>query len=242
MPAQFGFSYADQVSQPSNALRFSVTPDYATLPSGVYFDGDFTIESWVYPTTFSNWSRIIDFGNGAGSNCVLLAYTYGTSGKPALYVEGVQFYVPDSIPLNQWTHIVATLNGATATIYINGVAKSTRTVPTPVNIVRTNNYIGRSNWGTGDPDASAVFDDLRIWSVARSASEIQSQMNTELNGSETGLEVYFTFNQGIACGDNSSITTIQDQAASGGYTNATLYSFEMNNGCDSNLTTGNPQL
>lgn len=37
-------------SDPLNALRFSGTSDYATLTSGVYFNGNFTIECWVYPT------------------------------------------------------------------------------------------------------------------------------------------------------------------------------------------------
>ena len=96
-------------------------------------------------------------------------------------------------------------------------------------MTRTKNYIGRSNWGTGDPDANAIYDDLRIWSVARSASEIQSNMNYELSGNETGLHVYFPFNQGVACGDNTSITEIQDMAASGGVSNAILYNFELNN-------------
>ena len=235
-----GKSSLSSVTQ--NALRFSGTPDYATLPSGVYFNGNFTIECWVYPTAFTSWSRIIDFGNGAGNNNVLLSYTYGTSGKPAFYVGGSQFAATSAIPLNQWTHIAATLNGTTATIYINGSAAGTGNFPIPADVVRTKNYIGRSNWGTGDPDASAVFDDLRIWNVARSASEIQSKMYTELYGDELGLQVYFPFNEGIACGDNTTVTTIQDMAASGGYSNATLYDFEMNNGCESNFTNGNPQL
>lgn len=244
MPSLGGFSHAPTATtnQPSNALRFSGTPDYAKLPDGVYFNGDFTIECWVYPTAFTNWSRIIDFGNGAGGNNVLLSYTHGSTGTPALYVEGIQFYAANSIPLNHWTHIAATLNGNAATIYINGEVSQSSSLPRPTNTLRTRNYIGRSNWGTGDPDASAIFDDLRIWSVARSASEIQSKMNTELNGTETGLEVYFTFNQGTACGDNTTITTINDIAPSGGFTDATLYYFDMYNGCASNLTYGNPQL
>ena len=40
---------------------------------------------------------------------------------------------------------------------------------------------------------------------------------------------------GVDCGDNSSITEIQDMAASGGYTHAILYNFELNNGCESNF-------
>jgi hypothetical protein len=227
---------------PLNALRFSGTSDYATLSSGVYFNGDFTIECWVYPTAYSRWSRVIDFGNGANNNNVLLTIANGNSQRPVIYVAGSEITAQDPIPLNQWTHIAATLNGTSGIIYINGVASASGSLPVPANVVRNNSYIGRSNWGTGDADPSAIYDDLRIWSVARSASEIQSKMYTELIGSESGLEVYFTFNQGTVCGDNTSITEIQDRASSGGLTNATLHDFDLNNGCESNFTTGNPQL
>jgi len=128
-----------------NALDFDGTDDYVSLPPAVYFSGDFTIECWVYPKSFANWARIIDFGNGAGSDNVLLAYTYGNSGAPGFYVEGSQFQATQTLPLNQWSHIAATLNGNTATIYINGVAAGTSTFSTPVNIVRNYCYIGKSN-------------------------------------------------------------------------------------------------
>jgi hypothetical protein len=237
--AQYGFYNPSTAPQFSNALRFSGTPDYATLPSGVYFSGNFTIECWVYPTDFTNWGRIIDFGNGPAAQNVLLGYTVNSTGRPGIYVQGGLVTASTAIPLNQWTHVAATLNGTTATMYIDGVVSGTGTIPVPYNTVRSNNYIGRSSWGpSSDPDASAIFDDLRIWSVARSTSEIQSMMNYGLTGNETGLEVYFPFNEGVACGDNSSITSIQDLAPSGGQTNATLHDFEMNNGCESNISTG----
>lgn len=226
----------------SNALSFNGTPDYLTLPSDVYFNGDFTIECWVYPTAFTNWSRIIDFGNGAGNNNVLLGYTVGTSGSPGLYIGGTQIQATSSIPLNQWSHIAATLVGTTGTIYINGVAAGTGNFPVPANVTRNLNFVGRSNWGTGDPDASAIFDDLRIWNVARSASEIQAKMYTELYGSEAGLLVYLPFNDGVACGDNTAITTTLDKADAGGNSNATLHSFDLNGSCLSNFTNGNPQV
>ena len=166
----------------TNALDFDGVDDYISLPPAVYFNGDFTIECWVYPKSFANWARIIDFGNGAGSNNVLLAYTYGTSGAPGFYVEGSQFQATQTLPLNQWSHIAATLSGTTATIYINGVAAGTATFPAPVNITRNNCYIGKSNWG--DPYANAVFDELRIWNTAKTQAEIQASMNTELAGNE----------------------------------------------------------
>ena len=43
---------------------------------------------------------------------------------------------------------------------------------------------------------------------------------------------------GVDCGDNSSITEIQDMAASGGVSNAILYNFELNNGFESNFKVG----
>lgn len=132
---------------PNLALDFNGTPNYATLPPDVYFNGNFTIECWVYPKAFTNWSRIIDFGNGAASNNVLLAYTYQNSGRPGLYIQGTQIQSTATLPLNQWSHIAATFNSGTGTIYVNGLPAGSGTFPTPVNIVRNLNYIGRSNWG-----------------------------------------------------------------------------------------------
>src|SRR5665647_3266585 len=162
----------------TNALDFDGTDDYVSVPAGVYFSGDFTIECWVYPKSFANWARIIDFGNGAGSNNVVLGYTYGTSAAPSFYVGGAQFAASQTLALNQWSHIAATLSGTTATIYINGVSAGTATFPSPANITRNNCYIGKSNWG--DPYANAVFDELRIWNTAKTQAEIQTSMSNEL--------------------------------------------------------------
>jgi hypothetical protein len=218
-----------------NALDFDGTDDYVALPAGVYFTGDFTIECWVYPRSFANWARIIDFGNGAGSNNVLLSYTYGTSGAPGFYVEGSQFQASQTLPLNQWSHIAATLSGTTATIYINGVAAGSSTVPVPVNITRNNCYIGKSNWG--DPYADASFDELRIWNTAKTPAEIQSSMYTELAGNDAGLVAYYDFNQGIPGGLNSGVTSLTDKTSNA--RNGTLNNFALN-GTSSNWVAGAP--
>lgn len=220
-----------------NALDFDGADDYVSLPSGIYFNGNFTIECWVYPKSFGNWARVIDFGNGAGSNNVLFAYTYGTSGAPGFYVEGAQFIATQTLVLNQWSHIAATLSGTTATIYINGVAAGTANFSTPpVNITRNNCYIGKSNWG-GDPNAHGVFDELRIWNTARTQVEIQNNMNTALAGNEAGLIVYYTFNQGIAGGTNTGITILTDKTSNA--TSGTLNNFTLS-GASSNWVSGMP--
>jgi hypothetical protein len=45
----------------NRALALNVGNDYVQMPSDVYFNGDFTIECRVYPRSFNDWSRIIDF-------------------------------------------------------------------------------------------------------------------------------------------------------------------------------------
>jgi hypothetical protein len=59
-------------------------------------------------------------------------------------------------------------------------------------------------------------------------------MNTEIPAGTTGLTAYYKFNQGIADGNNTSITTLTDHAASN---NGTLINFART-GTTSNFKTG----
>ena len=54
---------------------------YIQIPSGVYFNGDYTVTAWVYIRSFNAWSRIIEVGNGLGSDNVLFALSKSTSGR-----------------------------------------------------------------------------------------------------------------------------------------------------------------
>jgi hypothetical protein len=221
-----------------NALNFSSSlENYASLPPATYFSGDFTIECWVYPTDHTNWSRVIDFGNGTSDN-VLFATSVSTSGKPGLHISGSELEANEQISLNQWSHLAVTLSGTTATIYINGIASGTANFPIPANVIRNDNYIGRSNWGWGDPAPDASLDDLRIWNVAKTPSQIQAAMNNELLGNETGLIAYFKFNEGVSCAVNTAITTLANSASSGSIYNSTLHGFTLNGSCTSNFVKG----
>lgn len=81
------------------------------------------------------------------------------------------------------------------------------------------------------------IDELRVWNVARSTAEIQGVMNTELNGDESGLVAYYTFNQGVAGGDNTGMANLTD--ASSNVNNGTLKNFTLN-GAASNWVDGAP--
>jgi Concanavalin A-like lectin/glucanases superfamily/Ig-like domain CHU_C associated/Lectin C-type domain/Secretion system C-terminal sorting domain len=169
---------ADRFGNPNSALSFDGVNDYIDLPDATYFNGsEFTISCWFYARSYNNWSRIIDFSNGAPSDNILLGLTNGTSGRQALVVNvgtanGPTVTVPSSPAINRWQHITATWSNGTAILYLNGVQVASGAVSTPANVVRTINYIGRSPW-VADAYANAVYDDLRIYNRALTSGEVQ---------------------------------------------------------------------
>jgi hypothetical protein len=156
--------------------------NYAQAKNGVYFNGSsFTIQSWVYPIALNNWNRIIDFGNGAGQNNILLSNTYGMSGAPGLYIEGGQFQANTVLTLNAWHFVCATFDLTTriATIYVDGQPSGTRTMSPPVNVTRTKCYIGKSNWGNPpDPNFNGGIGSVQIYNGYLTAAEILSNYNS----------------------------------------------------------------
>ena len=187
----------------------------------------------------------MDFGTGQASNNVLLTYS---NGQPIFQVYNgatMLFSITSFIPIavNQWWHIAATINGNVATLYINGLIVGTTTFSGTIpNITATNCYIGRSNWAI-DPYSNAILDEFRIWNVARSQAQIQDNANISIPSGTAGLVLYYPFNQGVAFGTNTSVTTATDASSSN--ITATLNNFKLDgvnltlDGLTSNWVWGN---
>ncbi|MEK7953908.1 LamG-like jellyroll fold domain-containing protein [Luteolibacter soli] len=198
------------------ALDLDGTNQYATvpLPAGSAVGSPLTVEAWVYVRSYANWSRLIDFGNGAGSNNIACALSSGTSGQPALYFfnesGGITGSVtsPTALPLNTWTHLAFTHDGTTGSILINGKVAISGPMPATTGTLRTDNFIGRSNFGIDDY-ANAIIDEFRIWSVARSPAQILASQGAPLVGDEAGLLLYYKF-------DNASGTVATNSATATG--------------------------
>ena len=71
---------------PGLALSLNGTNQYISFPTETYFDGDFTIEAWVYVRSFKSDSRVLDFVRDNGNDNVALALSSGTTGRPSLIV------------------------------------------------------------------------------------------------------------------------------------------------------------
>jgi hypothetical protein len=189
-----------------NALDFDGSNDYIDLPDNVWFHNDFTVETWIYYRSYVMWDRLIDVGNGPASNNILISPSAGDqyitfqiyNGTTATEVKS-----SEKIPLNQWVHVAATATGTVGKLYINGRLVGTNSSFNQAsNVIRNNAYIGKSNWSE-NPYANMILDEFRIWNVGRTESEIRQSMCQKLSGNETGLVLYFNF-------DNTSGTTAYD--------------------------------
>ena len=171
---------SDRFECPMSALNLN--GGYTYVQEGFYFDStEFTISVWVYPQSVGLNARVIDFGNGASSDNIILTQADGFNLFPLLYIFSGSTNMGSvisktSLALSQWQFLVATFDGTLASIYIDGVlqGQSSLTYTLP-KLIRSNNFIGKSNWNDGY--SSSHLDDLRFYNKCLNQLEIIDLMN-----------------------------------------------------------------
>ncbi|MBU0486318.1 MAG: fibronectin type III domain-containing protein [Bacteroidetes bacterium] len=195
---------------PGFALDFDGSNDHVLIPHSAEnnITGSITLEAWVYiPADFTGYQGIIDKS---------ATTSYGLQLGSIFDQNAVGFYLGSSTPRlqttanalhsGQWQHVAATFNDATDElyIYVNG------------EVVESGSFAGTWAGNTSDISIGAVnqgganffegrIDEVRIWNIARSQSEIRSTMNDTIPASSVGLVSYYRF-------DHLSGTTLEDLA------------------------------
>ena len=121
--------------------------------------GDFTLEAWIYVTSFSGNNTIFDKRTTTGSAAPWVWYT-DTAGKLNFYT-GTNYITTSSFSLNTWTHVVTSRVSGTLYQFINGVSAMTSTSVTANIDTSGTLLIGTSNDGA-PVYAKGYISDLRI--------------------------------------------------------------------------------
>ena len=141
---------------------FDGTGDYLTVPytTALQFPGDFTVETWVYPTArLQLYPCIFSNYNFYGVNGGLSIFAGHNSANTAKYQVAFNGSFPviestSNIIYNSWSHIALVRSGSTITLYVNGVANGTATSSATVTGTANNWWIGTS----GDVVSQAAFN------------------------------------------------------------------------------------
>jgi hypothetical protein len=163
----------------------SATPGYANITdtTAADFSGGLTISAWVYPITYSNWGRFVEFGNGPEKANMLFGLagsqndgTIRYSNRGAAGGTGIELWSSaGAVPLGTWTHIAVTVTtGGDVTLYANGavVGRGTSSIGIPA-VTRTINYIGKPSWTVDDPFQGSMSE-VAIWGKPLTATQIAS--------------------------------------------------------------------
>ena len=160
-----------------NALSFNGAGARVTVPDSPSLDltTAMTLEAWVFPTLGGGWRDVIY----KGPDDIYFLESSSDSGRPA---TGGTFSPPivgtAALPLNAWSHLAATLDAGTLRLFVNGVQVASRAVFVPIATSTGALTIG------GDALYGQHFagriDEVRIYSTALSASQIQADMTTPI--------------------------------------------------------------
>lgn len=173
---------ATHSSQYGGSITFDGTDDYVSLPAGFSnFPTGLTIMAFANLGNPSTWERIIDFGNGPGSDNILLARNSTSNTLVFEIYNGAvslgKCEVIDGILNNTTACYAATIDGTNCVLYRNGEVLLSFDYPhLPNNITRNNCYIGKSNFA--DAHFETSMEAVMLYDRALTASEIKENYNS----------------------------------------------------------------
>jgi uncharacterized membrane protein len=186
---------------PSNrALGFM--QDYVRVADHADLDlrDTWTLEAWVYPRTAGSGTDEDVISKWAGvTDAAYILQIDGATGKLRLVTNnGVgQTIVLSNAPLKNgvWQHVAATFSNGVVQLYLNGVrVRRATAVRTPINSSQPLAFGREGNFSGGTLDGR--LDEIRIWRVVRTASQIANWRRRSLSGTENGLVGYWRFDEG----------------------------------------------
>ena len=237
-----------------NAFTMDGNSGYGEIPD-LETGGAMTVSAWVkYDSFDENWSRIIDFGNGSENNNIILAHA-GTSNNLVFNIRpqtgnagSKSVGVENFFTAGEWVYLTATVSDSgIMRVYKNGELVGERLDgAVPARMVRSNNYIGKSNW-SNDGSLDGAIDDLIILDRALNAEDIggffqernvsisaTSELVTFMdftNGLESGWssdDGVQTRNDGSDFGNSPSSTSIAELDRHGGTGHIDAYRYTVN--------------
>ena len=158
-------------------------------------ENTFTLEAMFYSNDSTS-----DYHQKIIGNLIFTGNQYGNSSPHITFIRNNDIYygfsnngeIKNRIKANvrsakKWQHVAFSFDGTKAKLYLDGIAIDSTSSWAGI----TPSDIPITSIGTR---FSGKIDEVRIWNIARSASEINQNMDVEVNENSSGLLAYYKMN------------------------------------------------
>jgi glucose/arabinose dehydrogenase/fibronectin type 3 domain-containing protein len=164
-----------------SALSFDGVNDWVTTPDANSLDltNAMTLEAWVRPSALGGWRTVMLKERTGG--IVYGLYADQAAGRPLgqVYIGSERNATGTAaLPLNTWTHLSTTYDGAVVRLYVNGVLAGSASVSGAMAVSTGVLRIGGNGiWGEW---FAGLIDEVRVYNRVLSAAEIQQDMQVPI--------------------------------------------------------------
>jgi Concanavalin A-like lectin/glucanases superfamily len=196
--------------------KFDGSTGYLSLAANSAYsfsNGNFTVESWVYPTSFGTYNIFWDQWKGSSGSFTTGQWQIGTSSS-----SGNVFFIcatgsssstlltsNTGLTLNTWNHVAVTRNSGTVTIYVNGNSTGATSFSSAVGLSSYAPNIGRQQNGNADY-FSGYLSNLRVSNAAIYTTTFTPQ-TTALTASNSTVLLTTQYNRFIDVSTNGFTLT-----------------------------------
>lgn len=229
-----------------------------TAPDRAAYDiltsNEFTFECWVKVNSLLSgtpglWERWAN--PGSNKNLLIRIESDGTvsayPGTGSTTLSAGLAQSTTAIDDSSWHHVAVTWNGSVLKMYIDGTLEDTGGSVTPGAASDDAGIAGAPINGGSGQNFDGWIDDIRVWDVERSQSEIDTNKSVELVGTETNLIDYWKLDNDYtnevsgasSLTANNSPTFATDPAFSGGAVTVTPTVLALTSSVQAPTITGN---
>jgi len=202
---------------PGNSIVFDGIDDYVMINYHTSFDltSSMTIEAWVKTNHINPSGSIIVSKNDKAwvlsIDPTTHAVCFKTAYKKYTFLQKTDILTgTKDIMDNEWHHIAAVYDKTNKYIYIDGNLDVSKSFKEAISTNDTDLYIGA--FYDSDSNINSYYqgsiDEIRIWSMSHTQTQIRNMMHLCLKGDEMGLIAYWQFDEHIG-------STVGDQSDNG---------------------------
>jgi len=189
-------------------------------PSAYIITGNqITVEAWVFPFALpeNQNSKVIvarpyygkepwrgyelSLGNWGATDHSSYMFVIGDGQMPinAAYATDTSL-----AQTGEWVHLAGTYDGINVKLYKNGILVASAPFTANIGAGDTGFYIG--SFGQLDKTFQGLIDEVRVWNIARTQTEIQNDMSIVPHGNESGLVGYWPLDKDTTVNGVSRVT------------------------------------